>query len=106
MLENIALQGYRKHTQRTIAYAKYKIGSNYYDANISHVEVSGAASNVMSVYLNINPPFTGKVTVSEICLYDTGSQLFLKTGEAIELSPLQEGLLYVLTFEFKEEEVS
>lgn len=102
MLEADAFQGYREYTKKTIAYAKYKIGSTYYNADIDRIEVTEGTSK-MTVYLIINPPHTSKVTISEICLYDTGNKLFLRKTEAIELNPLQEGTLYLFKFDFKEE---
>ena len=40
LLTSKAIQGYRDYTKRTVAYAKYKIGSTYYKAKIESVEVT------------------------------------------------------------------
>ena len=40
LLTSEAIQGYRDYTKRTIAYAKYKIGSVYHKAKIESVDVT------------------------------------------------------------------
>jgi|GEM_PF-421538 len=109
MLTESALQSYLKHTKRTIASAKYKIGSTYYEAEIDRIVMLENAPSTMEVYLVISPPVNTEVEISEVCLYDTSGNLFLKNvekeGKRLKINPLQEGGIYVLTFEFEDKEV-
>ena len=40
LLTSKAIQGYRDYTKRTIAYAKYKVGSTYHKTKIESVDVT------------------------------------------------------------------
>lgn len=104
MLTQTALQGMKKYTQRVISHAKYKICSTYYDAQIDRIDTT-SSSTVMTAYLVLNPPLnTNKAVITEVQLYDTGNNLFLSKAENLEINPLLEGALYLLTFEFDETE--
>ena len=110
MLTESALQSYLKHTKRTITSAKYKIDDTYYDAEIERIVTPENAPNTMEVYLLINPSIDTEVEISEVCLYDTSGNLFLQNveeeGKRLTINPLQEGGIYVLTFEFEDREVA
>lgn len=63
LLTSKAIQGYRDYTKRTVAYAKYKIGSTYHKAKIESVEVT--ADGIVEVTFKIETATTGAATVTE-----------------------------------------
>ena len=71
LLTSKAIQGYRDYTKRTIAYAKYKIGSTYHKAKIESVEVNG--DGLVEIMFKIETSTTGAATVTEIQLYRQNS---------------------------------
>lgn len=104
MLSDDALKGYSKYTKNEIAYARYKIGSNYYDTAIDRQEY--VDPNQLSVWMVFNPPERKKVTITEVQLIATGGKIFLKQEENLLIDAAQEGALYNFIFKFKEVEAS
>lgn len=104
LLTSKAIQGYRDYTKRTVAYAKYKIGTTYYRAKIESVEVT--AEGIVEVEFKIETKSTGAVTVTEIQLYDTNNDLWLSKQESLKMDSVAEGFCYVcqLVISEKEEE--
>lgn len=49
LLTSKAIQGYRDYTKRTIAYAKYKIGSTYHKTKIESVDVTGDGLSLIHI---------------------------------------------------------
>ena len=88
LLTSKAIQGYRDYTKRTIAYAKYKVGSTYHKTKIESVNVT-----------------EGAATVTEIQLYDTNNDLWLSKQESLEMNSVAEGFYYVCQLEISEREV-
>ena len=97
-----AILGYCNYTKRTIAYAKYKIGSTYYKADIEHITVSNGKVEV-TFKIEVGSSTTG--TVTEIQLYDTDQNLWLKKTENLSLESVEEGFLYVVQISITEVEV-
>ena len=83
LLTSKAIQGYRDYTKRTIAYAKYKIGSTYHKAKIESVEVTG--DGLVEIMFKIETGSTGAATVTEIQLYDTNNDLWLSKQESLKM---------------------
>jgi hypothetical protein len=98
MLTTAAINGFKAHIDRTIAYAKYKIGSTYYQAVIHKKEV--LPDGRVAVYFTINT--TGAATITEVQLYDTSGQLWASKAESISVSSAQQGVLYRFTFAIQE----
>ncbi|MCI3027677.1 hypothetical protein LMF32_00815 [Desemzia sp. C1] len=98
MLTDAALKSYCEYTKRIISSAKYKVGATYYDAGIDRIEQT--AGDTISIFLVINPPFSGDVTVSEVRLYDTGGEIWFRQAENISVKAYQEGVLYKFSFKF------
>ncbi len=95
-----ALEGFKKYTDRTIAYARYKIGGTYTRVEISRRE--RLKDGRVAVYFPIDAQGQTDVTISEVQLYDTNNDLWAAKEENILVRGVQEGVLYRFTFDFKE----
>lgn len=98
MLTNTALNQYLDFTSRIISRATYTIGSTEYPAKVDRIEQSG--SNVLDVYLVIDPDQNSNVVIKNVKIYDTGNKVFFEQPESISLSAYQEGILYKFQFKF------
>ena len=61
LLTSKAIEGYRDYTKRTIAYAKYKVGSTYHKTKIESVDVT--EEGIVEVRFKIEAATTGAATV-------------------------------------------
>lgn len=103
LLTSEAIQGYRDYTKRTIAYAKYKIGSVYHKAKIESVDVT--EGGLVEISFKIETAITGAATVTEIQLYDTNNNLWFSKQESLKMDSVAEGFYYVCQLEISEREV-
>lgn len=103
LLTSKAIRGYCDYTKRTIAYAKYKIGSTYHKAKIESVEVTG--DGLVEIMFKIETASTGGATVTEIQLYDTNNDLWLSKQESLKMDSVAEGFYYICQLEISEREV-
>ena len=100
MLTDTAMRGYKEYTRAEIAYAKYKVGNTYHPATIQSKEY--LADGRLAVKVLIEPPESGSVKITEIQLYDTNNNLWLKKAENIIREDVTAGVLYRFTFDFSE----
>lgn len=105
-LSETARNGYAVYTKNEIAYARYKVGSVYYKTNVDRFEFPKEEPGTLNVWLVINHPVNKTITIAEIQLFDTGGNLFLNCSESIVVDAAQEGVLYKIRFQFKEEEAN
>ena len=99
MLTSAALTGYRNYTKRVVSYAKYKIGSTYYESKIESVKKLPSGIVEISFMIELE---SGSGTVSEVQLYNTDNELWLSKAESLKLSDVSEGFLYVVRLDIKE----
>ena len=99
-LTDTAMRGYKEYTRAEIAYAKYKVGNTYHQATIQSKEY--LADGRLAVKVLIEPPESGSVKITEIQLYDTNNNLWLKKAENIIREDVTAGVLYRFTFDFSE----
>ena len=99
MLTSAALTGYRNYTKRVVSYAKYKIGSTYYESKIESVKTLPSGIVEISFMIELE---SGSGTVSEVQLYNTDNELWLSKAESLKLSGVSEGFLYVVRLDIKE----
>ena len=104
MLTESAIEGYKQYTDRTIGYARYRLGSTWYKADISRRE--RMADGRVAVYFPIIPQSSNRVTVTGVQLYDKTGTLWAEKTESITIEGVQEGVLYRFTFDLHEEEAS
>ena len=100
ILKDSAMEGYKAYTDKTIAYARYKIGGSYYKVNISRRE--RLKDGRVAVYFPIDAQSGKDVTITEVQLYNTNNDLWASKAENIIIRGVQEGVLYRFTFDFKE----
>lgn len=103
MLTEKALQGYREYTKRTIAYARYKIGTTYYKTPIQDIKIQ--PDGKLAVRFMIEPKISSKVTISEVQLFDTNNDLWLSKAENLVKESAQEGFFYLFKITIKEGQV-
>lgn len=101
MLTTNALNSLRNHLKNSIAYAKYKVGSTYYKAQIETAEV--LADGRIAVTFIIDHTVAGNITVTEVQLYDHSGVLWASKAESITRKDAQEGILYRFRFTIQEE---
>lgn len=100
MLTAKALDGYREYTKRTIAYARYKIGSTYYKVPIKDTKIQ--SDGKLAVTFLIEPQISSKVAITEVQLFDTNNDLWLSKAENLVKEAAQEGFYYVFKIAIKE----
>lgn len=100
MLTDTAMRGYKEYTRAEIAYAKYKVGNTYHQTPITSKEY--LADGRLAVKILMEPPESGNVKITEIQLYDTNNNLWLKKAENIVREDVSAGVLYRFTFDFSE----
>ncbi|MCX4294359.1 MAG: hypothetical protein OSJ56_09925 [Prevotella sp.] len=103
MLTKSAIEGYKVHTERVLSHARYRIGSTWYNAEISRNE--RMADGRVAIYIPIIPQSQNAVTITAVQLYDKTGQLWAEKAENIKIESVQEGVLYRFTFDIHEEEV-
>ncbi|MBQ6091367.1 MAG: hypothetical protein IJL07_08905 [Lachnospiraceae bacterium] len=100
LLTNEAITGYREYTKRTLAYARYKIGSTYHKVSIDSVNVT--STGIVEVNFMIEPSVNG--TVTEVQLFDTSGDLWFRKAESLDVSSVAEGFFYTVQIEITEKE--
>ena len=101
MLTNSALNSLRNHLKNSIAYARYKVGSTYYTAEIQTAEV--LADGRIAVTFIIDHTVAGNITVTEVQLFDHNGTLWASKDESITRKDAQGGILYRLRYSIIEE---
>ena len=102
MLTEKAIEGYKVYTERTISYARYRLGSTWHTAQISRKE--RMKDGRVAVYFPIIPQTTEEVTITTVQLYDKNGALWAETAADIKIESVQEGVLYRFTFDLHEDE--
>ena len=101
MLTNDALNSLRNHLKTNIAYARYKVGSPYYEAPIQTAEI--LADGRIAITFVIDHTVAGNITVTEVQLFNHNGVLWASKAESITRADAQEGILYRFRFTIQEE---
>lgn len=101
MLTSNALTSLRNHLKNSIAYARYKVGSSYYKADIETAEI--LADGRIAITFVIDHTIAGNITVTEVQLFDHNGVLWASKAENITRQDAQEGILYRFRFTIQEE---
>jgi len=99
LLQSAALTGYRNYTKRTVSYARYKVGSTWYTVELSSCEILSTGIVRITFMIELQD-MSG--TITQVQLYDKNGNLWLDKTEALNLSDVSEGFLYVVQIEIKE----
>jgi len=100
ILTDEAMEGFKQHTERTIARAEYVIDGVTRSAVIHRRE--RLRDGRVAIYFSITPGIGANVTIEEVKLYNTRGEVWAVKPETIEIHGLQQGVLYRFTFEFRE----
>lgn len=100
MLTAQALTGFKEHVKRSVAYARYKVGTAYYKADITDIYIDSAGRVAIEFVIDHSIP--GNITVTEVQLFDTAGQMWLSKGENISRKASQEGIFYRFTIDITE----
>ncbi len=103
VLETAALTDIKNYTLNRIAYARYKIGSTYYNANINDKVITSAG--IVRVQFPIIPQAASAVTVTEVQLISTAGVVWAKKAVSISIETVQTGILFWFEFNIQETEV-
>lgn len=90
------LADYRKRIKNDIAYARYKVGSSWYRAEIQKAEVLG--SGVVEATFLIDHTVSGNITVTAVELYNHAQKRIGYKNVSITRADATEGILYVCRF--------
>lgn len=99
MLDTAAFTDLRSYVKRRIAYARYRVGSTYYQTGLNDISV--LSNGVVRAQLSIIPG--GTVTVNRVELYNTDGGLWAHQDVSITISTGQTGILYWFDFTITEE---
>lgn len=83
----------RNRIKDDIAYARYKVGSTWYQANIENAAV--LPDGRVEISFEIDHTVTGNITVTGIELYDHNGQRIGSRAVSITRQDATEGILYV-----------
>jgi len=100
MLTATALNAIKDCFIDNIHYAKYKVGSTYYTANIRSAYIM--PDGRVAITFIIDHTIAGNITVTEVQLYDHNGSLWASKAESISRSDVQEGILYRFAFTITE----
>lgn len=103
VLETVALADIKNYTLNRIAYARYKIGATYYNANINDKLIT--PDGIVRVQFPIIPQAQSTVTVTEVQLISTGGAVWAKKAVSIQFETVETGHLFWFEFNIQEKEV-
>jgi len=103
MLTTVALNDIKTFALNRIAYARYKIGSTYYNATINSKEIT--SGGVVRVQFPIIPQAATTVRITEVQLINTNSEVWATQTVSIDIETVQTGILYWFEFNVEEKEV-
>lgn len=96
MLTATAIAALKNFIKDNIAFAKYKVGSTYYEAAIRSAYIMGDGRVAITFLIDHTVP--GTITVTEVQLYDHNGVLWATKAESITRKDMQEGILYRFAF--------
>ena len=96
MLSNVALTALKNCIKDNVAYAKYKVGSTYYQTDIRSAYIMDDGR--VAITFLVDGTFSGTITVTEVQLYNHNGELWASKAENITRKALQEGILYRFAF--------
>lgn len=95
-IDAVALNAVREFVRSNIAYAKYKVGSTYYRAEIIEKEL--LADGRISITFLIDHTVAGNITVTEVQLFNHSDVRWAYKAVSITRRDAQEGILYRCRF--------
>lgn len=103
MLTTQAKEDFKAFIERIIAYAVVTVNGKAEKKVIHRRE--RLSDGRVAVYISITPQLGTAATIQKVQLYNTAGKLWAEKAEDIQLSNVQEGVLYRFVFDFVEKEV-
>jgi hypothetical protein len=100
MLTPTAIASLKSFIRDSVAFAKYKVGSTYYQTGIRSAYIMDDGRVAITFLIDHTIP--GTITVTEVQLYDRNGVLWATKAESITRKDLQEGILYRFAFTITE----
>lgn len=100
MLTAEAFNGFKEYVKRTVAYARYKVGSTYYQTNLTKVYTDSGGK--VSIEFQAGNEVSGNITVTEVQLFNTSGNLWLSKTESLQRKSTQEAIWYRFTIDIQE----
>jgi hypothetical protein len=100
MLTSTALTALKNCILTNVAYARYKVGSSYYEAPIRSASILGDGR--VAITFLIDHTISGDITVTEVQLYNHNGVLWASKAESITRRAVVEGILYRFAFTITE----
>lgn len=95
-LDEAYLDGKRNQIKNDVAYARYQVGNNWYNAEIENAVVLD--NGRVEVTFVIDHTVTGNITVTAVELYNHNGVRIGSKAVSITRSDATEGILYVCRF--------
>ena len=103
MLTAQAKEDFKQFIERIISYAVVTVNGKAEKKVIHRRE--RLSDGRVAVYISITPQLGTAATIQKVQLYNTAGKLWAEKEEDIQLSNVQEGVLYRFVFDFVEKEV-
>ena len=100
-LTSAALDALREYLKNNISYARYKVGSTYYTAELQDKSIM-SDGQVNFAFL-IDHTVQGEITISEIQLYSYNGVLWGSRAVSIKRAATSQGILYRCRFNIIQE---
>ena len=99
LLTTSAINGIKSYIQRTVKYARYRIGSTYYQVPLNDVTID--ASGVIRISFMIQPESTNAV-VNQVQVFDTAGALWFEKSVSLNMGSVAEGFYYLVKLSITE----
>jgi hypothetical protein len=101
MIDTAGFNDLRGYVKRRVSYARYRVGSTYYETPLNDVEIR--SDGTVRIWISIIP---GKaVTVSRVELWSNNAELWMHQDCSITINAGQTGILYWFDIKITEKEV-
>ena len=101
MIDAVGFYDMRNYIKRRLSYARYRIGTTFYIAQISDIGILPNGTVRAQIVIGTD---TTPVTINRVELYNSDSQLWAHQDCSITISDYQSNIMY--WFDFTVEEVS
>ncbi len=97
-LDNAAFTDLRQYIKRRLSYVRYRVGSTYYNADITDAQI--LPSGDVRIQASLVP--NGAVQINRVEVYNNNGDLWAHQDTDINISQGQTGVLYWFDFTVKE----
>lgn len=99
LLTTSAVNGIKAYIQRTVSYARYRIGSTYYKVPLTDVTID--ASGIIRISFMIQPESPSAV-VNQVQVFDTAGALWFEKTVSLNMESVAEGFYYLVKLSITE----